>query len=694
MELSRDFYVGIVEDNKDPNRKGRIKVRIQTLYHTIPVEDIPYAYPIASLAGKEFQIPAIGKLVNVVFLSDDLYSPYYMYSENYNENLQRKLKSLTDEEYVDFTALLFDQSTQIYVKGQTFTLDQLLNKITIDNPTINLELKDNEGILNLGSRDADQDAILGTRFFQWMDEFIAELMKPYSLMGNSGAPIIKTKLNMLCQKYQQLRPDFVSNNVKIVDNGEVKILQRTPETINNKNDIDLIIPIEEYPVINQKLNNAILDQNNRACEGLKDAAPTTRIPLSTNPNADENDASTKVWQKASQNIIDSLHPEMRPYVTRFINRCQAEAGIKLTLTSGYRSIDKQKQLIKQGRPAAQPGKSYHNYGLAIDVKPTNSNDWYTIGQIGQSIGFRWGKHFRSPQSEPWHFDMGFDNSTSELLKRYNAGDLRDDGYVNIGIASIAPTQNQFNGQDYQVKNDQNTQQSVSQPCDAGGFNNGAGNPDNGKSDENEEANVKIRESNLTCQEKNATILLERIAIGEGTTDKIANAKGFDSAYDVTYAYGKYTPTYVPGTNKKVNPITSLTIGEVKKVQAAMYANQTDPITGKSKSGIRSNPMGKYQIVNMKNSPTMSLIQKQLDLSDETLFSADTQDRMGIQLLKNRGLDKWLSGQKSDDEFQKGLAYEWASVAKPNGKSEYGQHVGTSSNQIQEAMSQTKSTQCS
>ena len=31
MELSRDFYVGVVEDNTDPNRKGRIKIRVQTL---------------------------------------------------------------------------------------------------------------------------------------------------------------------------------------------------------------------------------------------------------------------------------------------------------------------------------------------------------------------------------------------------------------------------------------------------------------------------------------------------------------------------------------------------------------------------------------------------------------------------------------------------------------------------------------
>ena len=265
MILTRDFYVGVVEENKDPNRKGRIKVRVQTLYHGLSTEDIPYAYPLGSLAGKEFQVPAIGKLVNILFFSDDLYSPYYIYSENYNANLQNKLTSLSDDEYVDFTAMLFDESTQIFVKGKELTIDQLLNKITINNTSINLELKDNNQILNLGSRVSNkpdaQDAVLGTRFFEWMDKFINEVSSPFSLIGNSGAPVIKTKLEMLCKEYKLLRPNFVSNNVKIVDNGKVKLLTRKPGVVNNKNDIDLILPIEPN---SKSLNDAIIKQTGRS----------------------------------------------------------------------------------------------------------------------------------------------------------------------------------------------------------------------------------------------------------------------------------------------------------------------------------------------------------------------------------------------------------------------------------------------
>ena len=161
MELINDFYIGVVEDNIDPNRKGRIKVRIQTLYHDIPVEDIPYAYPFAGIAGKEFQVPAIGKLVNILFLSNDLYSPYYIYSENYNANLQNKLKNLNNEDYTNFSALLFDESSQIYVEKDELTIDQLLNKITINKNSINLELKDKSQGIFLGAKSANQDAEIG-----------------------------------------------------------------------------------------------------------------------------------------------------------------------------------------------------------------------------------------------------------------------------------------------------------------------------------------------------------------------------------------------------------------------------------------------------------------------------------------------------------------------------------------------------
>lgn len=296
MELRRDFYVGTVEDNKDPNRKGRIKVRVQTLYHNIAIEDMPYAYPFAGLAGKEFQVPAIGKLVNILFLSDDLYSPYYIYSENYNTNLQSKLKDLSEEEYVNFVALLFDERTNIFADSGELTIDHLYNKITINNTSINHELKDNNQMLNLGSKDSEQEAVLGTRFFDWMDRFVKELLNPFSLVGNMGAPVLKPKLQALCQEYQATqakKKNFLSDNVRIVDNGSVKKLERTPSTVFRKDDVDLILSMldekdqcQDYKEQESKekeiLQKAVKAQNKKACKQGKSAKPTDYV----NPGSD------------------------------------------------------------------------------------------------------------------------------------------------------------------------------------------------------------------------------------------------------------------------------------------------------------------------------------------------------------------------------------------------------------------------
>lgn len=709
MSLLKNFYVGVVEDNVDPNRKGRIKIRIQTLYHTLNVSDIPYAYPLAGLAGKEFQVPAIGKLVNVLFLSDDLYSPYYIYSENYNENLQRKLKSLSDDEYVDFSALLFDESTQIFIKGNELTIDHLLNKITIDNASINLELKDNKEILNLGSREADQDAVLGTRFFEWMDEFIGELIKPSALMGNSGAPILKTKLDILCKKYQSLRPNFVSNNVKIVDNGEVKILKRTPDVINNKNDIDLVLPSEENLVLNQNLTNNILQQNSKACNQLINAAPTNDVPIRENPIVQKqlasNDDTVKTpREKNNISYIDSLHPKIREHVRQLITNIEAQLDTKMVVTDGFRSIEEQKRIIAAGNTdAAKPGRSLHQYGLAVDMWPmlngkkiTKSTrnsypHWEEIGKIAKSLGFRWGMYFKTPGSEPWHFDMNLGFNWQELLKRYNNNDLDEENFVNLGEAKAPQVNDNFNGQNYEIKKETMDTTLISKPCeDSKVFNAGEGDKTNSgsidkgeASDENEGA-VK-NDSTLNCKEKKAKLLLDQISEGEGTTNKKAKLEqGAITAYDITYNYGKYTPK-VLSSGKSVQPLSSLTIGEIKEVQMLMLKNQN----GKKS---KSSAVGKYQFI----SGTLSELCKFAKISDNELFNSDTQDRMATQkLIQSRGYDKWLNNKMSDNAFQKGLAKEWASIADPDTqKSYYNQHVGTSDAQIKEVMRKIKNSDCS
>ena len=237
--LKNKIYLGIVEDNIDPRRLGRIKVRVQCLFdgNEIATEDLPWAFPYKDLVGKTFSVPAVGKIVNVVFDNGSIYSPEYICAEHYNINLENKLGSLSDDEYKNFIALLFDHRTQVYSDDTELRLDYMYNNIKIKKDGINIHLKDNDQELHLGHDYGDQSAILGDHWMEWFDEFMNTLLNPASMLGNMGAPILKPQIDQVILKYQKLRKTFLSKHVKIVDNGACKITDKNRETTPTSDDL-------------------------------------------------------------------------------------------------------------------------------------------------------------------------------------------------------------------------------------------------------------------------------------------------------------------------------------------------------------------------------------------------------------------------------------------------------------------------
>lgn len=175
------------------------------------------------------------------------------------------------------------------------------------------------------------------------------------------------------------------------------------------------------------------------------------------------------------------------------------------------------------------------------------------------------------------------------------------------------------------------------------------------------------------------LLLEQIALGEGTDNATAKGHQFDSGYDVPFDYGKY--------GRPSTPLTKMTVREVMDFQAQMIAAQIKAgIDPKDASGA----VGKYQINQTNLLDLMNRFNPGISL--DTKFNVLTQDMLAISILDKRGYNEWLDGKKSDHDFQKNLAKEWASVADPDtGKSYYGgQNIGTTDAQIKEAMAQSKS----
>jgi len=127
--------------------------------------------------------------------------------------------------------------------------------------------------------------------------------------------------------------------------------------------------------------------------------------------------------------------------------------------------------------------------------------------------------------------------------------------------------------------------------------------------------------------------------------------------------------------------THMTINEVRKWQDDYVKN-----------GSPSSAVGKFQIIR----GTMDDLIKKMGLTGNELFDEKMQDRMAIQLLKDKGYDRYLAGDPKlpDSVFLKRVSQVWASMPKDeSGLSFYHgdklNHAGTSHSVLLATMQATR-----
>lgn len=154
-----------------------------------------------------------------------------------------------------------------------------------------------------------------------------------------------------------------------------------------------------------------------------------------------------------------LHPMVRVEVVSTIDTIEANLpdNSKVRVVQGLRTIDEQNALFAQGRTKpgqivtnAKGGKSYHNYGLAIDFaimydKDRNGSfevlswdinydfdkdgisDWQEVVKAFEVKGWEWGGRWHSIPDNP-HLQKTFGYTVTQLYTKYLQGQLQD-GYV-------------------------------------------------------------------------------------------------------------------------------------------------------------------------------------------------------------------------------------------------------------------------
>ena len=133
--------------------------------------------------------------------------------------------------------------------------------------------------------------------------------------------------------------------------------------------------------------------------------------------------------------IRALHPDVRAAADQLVRQAAAR-GIEVVITSGFRSMEEQDRLYRQGRSEdgkivtnARGGQSYHNYGLAIDFalragskvvwdmdrdgNKSGRSDWMEVVELAKALGFDWGGDWSKFPDYP-HLQMDFGYTLRQL----------------------------------------------------------------------------------------------------------------------------------------------------------------------------------------------------------------------------------------------------------------------------------------
>lgn len=152
--------------------------------------------------------------------------------------------------------------------------------------------------------------------------------------------------------------------------------------------------------------------------------------------------------KISERRIDLLHPMARGVFKDFIEECERTKNITLRITEGLRTWEEQAKIYAQGRTTpgkivsyAPPGKSWHNYGLAIDIALLDEGklkwdlDYKSLENISLAHGLTWGGNFvvkGKPFPDYPHYQITFGKRINEMLTLYASGKfIEQTKYVDI-----------------------------------------------------------------------------------------------------------------------------------------------------------------------------------------------------------------------------------------------------------------------
>jgi hypothetical protein len=136
------------------------------------------------------------------------------------------------------------------------------------------------------------------------------------------------------------------------------------------------------------------------------------------------------YRRMNEEKLAGLDRRFAPMARHFIDAANSEVnpeGLEVRISHGTRSLAEQAELYRKlgGNGVAPPGRSAHNYGMAIDIAVIRGSaevnrpaTWARLGRLGESLGLRWGHGFDDDD----HFQHpGIPTRGTQLLRLHSQG---------------------------------------------------------------------------------------------------------------------------------------------------------------------------------------------------------------------------------------------------------------------------------
>lgn len=155
-ELRERIWLGPVVDNNDPEKLGRCKIKVFSLFDDVEDASVPWAFPVTNTVfagGKggfgSLSVPKIGAIVRVQFSEGNLYSPEYYGIQTINRAMQADIS----DTYLNSHVLAYDEDEELkvyYTPGNGMEIFHKGSHITVNpDSSITIEHKDSQSIIEL-----------------------------------------------------------------------------------------------------------------------------------------------------------------------------------------------------------------------------------------------------------------------------------------------------------------------------------------------------------------------------------------------------------------------------------------------------------------------------------------------------------------------------------------------------------------